>query len=279
MKTDQDTFFPKDCGDRSPDCGDMSPLSPGRHVGQGESSDMSEQSANPSARSVRWSHAPPHWTHAPGIYFVTASTLRHEPHFRGATMLDFLESTLLACLEDGGWKLQAWAVFPNHYHFVASHGREARALSKILGKVHMLTAKQANLRDVTPGRQVWFNYRDTHLTFEKSWLARLAYVMGNPVRHGLVMKAEQYRWCSAAWFSKNATRAFVKTVESFKTDRIKVEDFPVSSSDCGDMSPLSPGRHVGQGESSDMSEQSVHMSEQSASPQTSDISEHSASPP
>ena len=52
-----------------------------------------------------------------------------------------------------------------------------------------------------------------------------------------------------------------------------------SSSDCGDMSPLSTGRHVGQGESSDMSEQSVHMSEQSASPQTSDISEHSASPP
>ena len=196
---------------------------------------MSEHSGN----SKPWAHAPPHWTHEPGIYFVTASTLEHLPVFKGPEMLDFVETALLDCLTEGGWKLQARAVFPNHYHFGASHGRDARPLSKILGKVHMLTAKQANLRDATPGRKVWFNFRNTQLTFEKSWLARLAYVMANPVKHGLVIRPEQYRWCSAGWFSKNATRAFAKTVESFKTDEVSVEDpYEVSLSDCSDMPEL-----------------------------------------
>jgi len=226
-----------------------------------ESGDMSPQSKDMSPQSkdmsrTRWPHAPPHWTYEPGIYFLTASTLHRAPVFKGAAMLDFLESALLSFLETGGWRLQAWAVFPNHYHFVASRGREARDLSKVLGKVHMLTAKQANRRDGTPGRQVWFNYSDTLLTYEKSWLARLRYVMQNPVKHGLVVRAEQYRWCSAAWFARRASRAFVRTVESFKIDRVVVEDsFEVSLLDCADMSALS--------ESGDMSPQSKDMSPQS----------------
>lgn len=175
-------------------------------------------------------------------------------------MLDFLEATLLDCLTEGGWILQAWAIFPNHDHFVASHGRDARELSKVLGKAHMLTAKQANLRDATPGRKVWFNYRDTHLTFEKSWLARLAYVMGNPVKHGLVLRPEQYRWCSTGWFSKNATRAFAKTVESFKTDKVSVEDsYQVNPLDCSDMSELSDWPTCRPVQSGDMSPQSENI--------------------
>ncbi len=251
--------------DKPSDCGDMSPLSTGRHVGQCESSDMSEHSGN----SKRWAHAPPHWTHEPGIYFVTASTLDHQPHFKGPEMLDFLEATLLKCLEEGGWKLQAWAVFPNHYHFVASHGSDARALAKVLGKVHMLTAQQANLRDMTPGRKVWFNYRDTLLTFEKSWLARLSYVMRNPVKHGLVLRPEQYRWCSAGWFAKNATRAFALTVESFKTDRVSVDDpYRVDLLDCSDASGL---------DCSDMSELSDWPTCRPV--ESGDMSPHSESPP
>ena len=74
------------------------------------------------------------------------------------------------------------------------------------------------------GRQVWFNYWDTQLTFEKSYLARLSYVHQNAVKHGLVRQAHEYRWCSAAWFERTATPAHVKTIYGFKTDRVKIED-------------------------------------------------------
>jgi putative transposase len=36
--------------------------------------------------------------------------------------------------------------------------------------------------------------------------------------------AANYRWCSAAWFERNAPQAFFKTVKSFKVDRLKVYD-------------------------------------------------------
>ncbi len=78
--------------------------------------------------------------------------------------------------------------------------------------------------DQTVGRKVWYNYWDTKLTFERSYLARLNYVHQNPVKHGLVRVASQYPWCSAAWFERTASPATVKTIYSFKTDKVKIDD-------------------------------------------------------
>jgi len=36
--------------------------------------------------------------------------------------------------------------------------------------------------------------------------------------------ANQYQYCSAAWFERTATPAQVNTIYSFKTDRINVHD-------------------------------------------------------
>jgi putative transposase len=55
-------------------------------------------------------------------------------------------------------------------------------------------------------------------------LARLNYVHQNPLKHGLVPIANQYRWCSTAWFERTATPAQVKTIYSFKTDEVNVRD-------------------------------------------------------
>jgi putative transposase len=46
----------------------------------------------------------------------------------------------------------------------------------------------------------------------------------NAVKHGLVAVANQYPWCSAAWFENAATPAQVKTIYAFKTDRLHVRD-------------------------------------------------------
>jgi len=46
----------------------------------------------------------------------------------------------------------------------------------------------------------------------------------NPVKHGLVKVANQYPWCSAAWFERTASPAQVKTIYSFKTDKVNVYD-------------------------------------------------------
>jgi putative transposase len=179
---------------------------------------------------VPWPHAPPHFTGHKGIYFVTAGIYQKEHHFRGKARLDVLHRGLLKVCFDNGWALQAWAVFPNHYHFVAAspdNEESAASLSPMLARLHELTAKWVNRLDQTPGRKVWHNFRETHLTFEKSWLARLHYVHANAVHHGLVASPTAYPWCSAAWFESSASQAFVKTIYGVKTDKIRVEDdFP-----------------------------------------------------
>jgi putative transposase len=68
------------------------------------------------------------------------------------------------------------------------------------------------------------NFRETRLTHQRSYLARLNYVHQNAVKHGLVPVANQYLWCSAAWFERTASPAIVKSIYRFKWDRISVQD-------------------------------------------------------
>ena len=155
---------------------------------------------------------------------MTASTLHSEHFFRGEYRLSFLESAIHRLARQHKILVEAWAVFSNHYHLIAHVESEKKALSNFLSHLHTETATEINREDNDAGRKVWFNFWDTQLTFEKSYLARLNYVHHNPVKNGLVKKASEYRWCSAAWFERTATPAQVKTIYSFKIDRVKVED-------------------------------------------------------
>ena len=72
--------------------------------------------------------------------------------------------------------------------------------------------------------KVWYNFWDTRLTFERSYLARLNYVHQNAVKHGLVPVANLYPWCSAAWFERTASPAQVKRIYRFKVEGVHVLD-------------------------------------------------------
>ena len=125
-------------------------------------------------------------------------------------------------------------MFSNHYHFIAhspASADDASSLSDMLSLLHVKTAEWVNKLDAAPGRQVWFNFRETRLTHQRSYLARLNYVSQNAVKHGLAaLVACQYPWCSAAWFERTASTAMVKAIYRFKTDRISVADeFEVSA--------------------------------------------------
>ena len=91
-------------------------------------------------------------------------------------------------------------------------------------RFHVETACEINRIDDEKGRRVWFQYWDTELTYERSWLARLRYTHENAVHHGIVTNAENYRWCSASWFAATARPSFVDTVRRIKIDRVKVKD-------------------------------------------------------
>jgi REP-associated tyrosine transposase len=157
----------------------------------------------------------PHQLAERGTYFVTVSTYQKAHHFRGANRLRVLHRGLLTVARQFDWQLEAWAVFSNHYHFVAhspGNAADASSLKPMLSVLHVKTAEWVNKLDSSPGRQVWFNFRDTKLTRQRSYLARLNYVHQNAVKHGLVPVACRYPWCSAAWFERTASPAMVKSI-------------------------------------------------------------------
>lgn len=170
-----------------------------------------------------WPHAPTHQLAMRGTYFVTAATCHKAHHFRGSRRLRVLQRGLLTVAQQFGWQLEAWAVFSNHYHFVGhspADTADATSLSAMLSMLHVKMAGWVNKLDAAPARQVWFNFRDTRITHQRSYLARLNYVHQNAVKHGLVPAACQYPWCSAAWFERTASPAMVKSIYRFKTERM-----------------------------------------------------------
>ena len=174
-----------------------------------------------------WPHVPTHQLSENDTYFVTAGTYLKAHHFRTPQRLDVLQRGILAVAHDFSWSLEAWAVFSNHYHFVAyslSDCGDASALSQMLGMLHTRTAGWINRLDNTPGRKVWHNFWETKLTYQKSYLARLNYVHQNAVKHGLVPVANQYPWCSARWFEGIAAPAMVRSVYRFKIDALNLRD-------------------------------------------------------
>jgi len=178
----------------------------------------------PMPRIIDWPHAPPHRLTERGTYFVTASTYLKAHHFRSPQRLEILQRGLLTVAKDYGWDLEAWAVFSNHYHFVAKSPDDPANLQTMLKELHVKLSGWVNRLDKTPGRNVWHNFRETQLTHPTSYFARLNYTHGNAVHHGLVPVASDYPWCSAAWFEETTSPAMVKSIRRFKTDKVKVED-------------------------------------------------------
>ena len=114
-----------------------------------------------------WHHAPLHYVQEVGTYSVIGSTLYKQLFFRSRKRLDLLHDAFFNFAAQLGWRPQAWSFFPNHYHFVASCEQSPTQLPLFLNELHSMTAR---------------------------------------VHHRVVTDAEAYKWCSAAWFARNARR-------------------------------------------------------------------------
>ncbi|HOX36341.1 MAG TPA: transposase [Candidatus Brocadiia bacterium] len=183
---------------------------------------IGEQRMNEKSRP--WHHRPAH-IFIPGMtYIVTSGTLRKERLFCDDETLQCLQDVMFEVLDSYKWRLQAWAIFSNHYHFIAQSEADSKPLKSAIQRLHSQVARALNAMDGQTQRRVWFECWDTCITFEKSYLARLNYVHNNPVKHKLVAAAEKYHFCSASWFQETAEPTFRAKVESFGHDRVKVED-------------------------------------------------------
>lgn len=120
-----------------------------------------------------WPHAPVHRLADNAVYFITAGTLHKRHLFDTPAKRDRLEGLLLSQAKEHRWQLEAWAVFANHYHIVARGNPGSTNLGEFVRRFHGVSAHDVNARDGVRARPVWFDFRDTKLTHQHSYLARL----------------------------------------------------------------------------------------------------------
>ena len=159
-----------------------------------------------------------------GTYMITGGTYLKQPFLNETAKRSLVRDLLFEFAEKHNWQLQAWAVMNNHYHFIASSPNTPESLTVLIAQLHEYSAKKLNRMDDSPGRKVWHNYWDSHITHQTSFFSRLRYIHQNPVHHGVTEDASSYEWCSQRWLEQNAPRSFVNTLARFKTDSIHVQD-------------------------------------------------------
>src|SRR6266699_57981 len=112
-----------------------------------------------------WPHSPAHHLRDAGTYIITAGTYKKVAVFKGASRLTVLTNYILELADRYNWSLQAWAVFPNHYHVVGS-SQVPESMRSFLRHLHSVTAIEANKSDHAPGRRGWFESKAERSFFQ-----------------------------------------------------------------------------------------------------------------
>ncbi len=142
-------------------------------------------------------HTPAHLLSAGAYYILTGATYQHQSHLAADERKREWHHAFLFATDRYAWSVKACVVLSNHYHVIVQ-APEAGAgnLPRFVASYHKFTALRWNAEDAQPGRQVWWNYWDTCLRSEAAYLVRWNYIHWNPVRHGLVVRPEDYAFSS-----------------------------------------------------------------------------------
>lgn len=102
----------------------------------------------------------------------------------------------------------AYCLMDNHVHLILVPGSE-NALAGMLSVTHMRYAALVNTRNDWRGHLWQQRFFSSPLDGAYFWSA-LKYVERNPVRAGIVQRAEQYRWSSAAYHCHDREDAILR---------------------------------------------------------------------
>ena len=140
------------------------------------------------------------WEKQP-VYFVTSCTAARRPLLSNASVHEILLAEWKGLRERHGWAVGRYVIMPDHVHFFMmplSDG--AKPLSSVIGKWKEWSAKQI-LKLSGQAAPLWQPEFFDHLVRSaESRAEKWAYVRENPVRAGLVIRAEDWPFAGAVDF-------------------------------------------------------------------------------
>jgi putative transposase len=156
---------------------------------------------------------PPRRMHLPGTYFVTSRTWESRQLFIKPQVCDIVIETLLHYRDQRNYLLHSFVLMPDHFHLLLTPGPDValeRAVQFVKGGSSRRVAEAFNFR-----LPVWQpGFTDHRIRDSQDYRIHLQYSEQNPVKKGLVERAEEYAWSSASGrFSMDQPPSGVETPE------------------------------------------------------------------
>ena len=132
------------------------------------------------------------------IYFLTTATMYRRPIFR-----DFQVSNSVCKALHQPWlwrdsKLMAWVLMPDHWHGLVQLG-SGENLSTLIGRFKAITARAVPEHARVNGWLWGRGFHDRALRTDEGLRDTARYLIGNPLRAGLVEDIGLYPYWNAAW--------------------------------------------------------------------------------
>ncbi|MDO5291028.1 MAG: transposase [Pseudomonadota bacterium] len=131
-------------------------------------------------------------------YLLTTVTHGRAPVFSEFALARAAVAALRACDEAGECQTLAFVLMPDHLHWLLI--LQGRALDAVMRRFKSVSARQVNGLRGVQGVPLWQpGFHDHALRGDEDWRAAARYVVGNPVRAGLVASVMDYPHWDAIW--------------------------------------------------------------------------------
>jgi len=145
----------------------------------------------------------------PQAYFLTICTAERHEAFRDAGVVARACDQFLQTAEAYGFEITAYCFMPDHLHGLVTATRDDSDFRKF---VAMFKQRSGFNHRRESGSHLWQkNYYEHVLRSEDALAAVVGYVLGNPLRAGLVRKCEDYPCMGSSKYTVEMLGDFIQT--------------------------------------------------------------------
>jgi putative transposase len=162
-------------------------------------------------------------------YFITYS-IDKKGLFFDEQMKKIIMTQLFKTAKSTDTEIEPYAILNNHLHFIASS--QEKSISKIFLKNFAGASSHEINKYLNQNGKLWDKYYGWAIFNEKAYFNILAYILGNPIRHGMAKSFAElydYAFCNfkqyADEYSKDAMEERVMSVLKIKSEDDEKEFF------------------------------------------------------
>ena len=157
------------------------------------------------------------------FFFVTTTVVRHIPIFEDHSFCDILIENIKFYQNRYKFEILAYVIMPSHFHWIVEVNTKYGTISDVMRDIKKFTAwkifdeidkgKYKSLGRIfseeargfkDQKRKLWIaRFDDEVIRNQKMFWVKLEYIHNNPIKAGLVSKAEDYKYSSARNYINN----------------------------------------------------------------------------